>query len=148
MSYEMYVDGACRGNGKADAVGGWGVYVPNRDGGSDVELFGGEVGTTNNRMELKAAIEGIGYAKANSLENIDIYTDSNYVKQGITDWIKGWKRRNWANVKNRDLWEVLDKLNESVKPNWHWVRGHDVNEGNIKADQLANCGCDVAGADK
>lgn len=144
----LYVDGACRGNGKEDAIGGWGVY--SKDLG--IELCGGEPNTTNNKMELTAAIKALEYvAEKHAISimsgshNYIIFTDSNYVKQGITEWIHGWKRRDWANVKNVELWKRLDEMQSKVGINnitWQWVKGHSVSEGNNKADELANKGCD------
>lgn len=144
----FYVDGACRGNGKQDAIGGWGVYSKELG----VELCGGEPNTTNNRMELTAAIKSLDYiltahaiTLASGMHHYTIFTDSNYVKQGITEWIYGWKRREWVNVKNAELWQALDELQTRIgveNITWQWVKGHSVSEGNNKADELANKGCD------
>ncbi len=117
----LYVDGACRGN---PGLGGWGAYIVN--GQQEHKICGGEDHTTNNRMELTAAIEGILFC--DKQDKLVIYTDSKYVKQGITEWIHGWKKKNWKDVKNPDL--------------WHWVKGHAGHPGNEMADQLANLGAD------
>jgi ribonuclease HI len=125
-----------------------------------MSIHGGEIGTTNNRMELLAAIRTLQWIIKNrsidrSIDRKDpsankelykIHTDSNYVKEGITKWIIGWKKKNFVGVKNPDLWQLLDKLNVHMGKcvEWHWVRGHDISEGNIEADRLANLGCTVA----
>ncbi len=136
----VFTDGACSGN---PGAGGWGVVIVN---GNDIQKFNGfEPNTTNNRMELKAAIEGI---KKSSIEsNITLYTDSKYVKNGITDWIKNWKKNNWMTsskkpVKNKDLWKELDLLNDNSLVSWEWVKAHQENESeeyiyNNLADSLA-----------
>lgn len=127
---EIYTDGACSGN---PGPGGWGVIL--RYGDTEKELSGGEADTTNNRMELTAAIEAL---KALTKPcDVDLYTDSTYVKDGITRWIEGWKARGWKKVKNRDLWEELDSLNFKHNVAWHWVRGHDGHPENERADKLA-----------
>ena len=137
IDLHVYTDGACKGNGKPDAIGGWGIF----DKTTGFEFCGGKKGTTNNRMELTAAIKGMIFINNTKHDSANIYTDSNYVKQGITEWIHGWKKRNWSNVKNRDLWEKLDILNQDSNVKWNWVKGHSTDEGNIKADELANEGC-------
>jgi ribonuclease HI len=131
----IYADGACSGN---PGPGGWGVWMS--AGGREKELSGGEPLTTNNRMELMAAIQALRALKRPS--EVDLYTDSMYVRQGITEWLPRWKANGWRTtdrkpVKNRDLWEALD---EAMRPHavaWHWVRGHAGNEGNERADRLA-----------
>ena len=133
----IYTDGACRGN---PGEGGWGVYIIVNHT-TKKELFGYEENTTNNRMELTAAIESLNFFKES--KELDIFTDSNYVKQGITNWIVSWKKNNWSNkqkkpIKNIDLWKKLDYLNSFHKVRWYWVKGHDGNSGNEKADMLAN----------
>ena len=133
---EIYTDGACRGN---PGVGGWGVLL--RLGKHEKTLCGGEFETTNNRMELQAAIEGLAALKRHS--RVVLWTDSKYLRDGITDWIANWKRRNWrtaANkpVKNVDLWQRLDELTAQHEVTWEWVKGHAGNEGNEAADCLAN----------
>ena len=133
---EIYTDGACRGN---PGVGGWGVLL--RLGKHEKTLCGGEFETTNNRMELQAAIEGLAALKRHS--RVVLWTDSKYLRDGITDWIANWKRRNWrtaANkpVKNVDLWQRLDELTAQHDVTWEWVKGHAGNEGNEAADCLAN----------
>ena len=129
----LYVDGACRGN---PGLGGWGAYIVN--GQQEHKICGGEDHTTNNRMELTAAIEGILFC--DQQDKLVIYTDSNYVKQGITEWIHGWKKKNWKDVKNPDLWQKLDAVCQGREIEWHWVKGHAGHPGNEMADQLANQG--------
>ena len=133
---EIYTDGACSGN---PGPGGWGVLIRELDK-EDTEISGGEKDTTNNRMELLAAIKALESIENN--KEIIIYTDSNYVKDGITKWISNWKKNNWKTsnkkpVKNVDLWMKLDNAIQNKKINWKWVKGHDGNEGNEKADFLA-----------
>lgn len=131
-----YTDGACRGN---PGPGGWGVYL--RWGSHERELKGAEPETTNNRMELRAAIEAL-----NALTRpcrIELYTDSEYLRKGITEWLAAWKRRGWKTaarkpVRNRELWERLDELQARHRVSWHWVKGHSGNPGNERADALAN----------
>jgi ribonuclease HI len=135
---KIYTDGACKGN---PGVGGWGAIIM-RDG-KNIELFGGENETTNNRMELMAVIMALKKIPSN-LE-LTIYTDSTYVQKGISEWIKNWKVNNWRSsnkkpVKNKDLWVDLDEAVGSRKIYWEWVKGHAGNEGNEKADELANQG--------
>ena len=137
---EIYTDGACRGN---PGVGGWGAIL--RSGGRERELFGGELATTNNRMELTAAIRALEALKRRC--EVALYTDSQYVRQGITTWLADWKRRDWRTtdrkpVKNQDLWEQLDALATKHDVEWHWVRGHDGHPENERADALANRGID------
>ncbi len=137
---EIYTDGACRGN---PGVGGWGVLL--RSGGRERELYGGEPATTNNRMELTAAIRALEALKRRC--QVALYTDSQYVRHGITTWLKDWKRRNWRTssrkpVKNQDLWLQLDTLAAKHDIEWHWVRGHDGHPENERADVLANRGID------
>jgi ribonuclease HI len=136
----MYTDGACRGN---PGPGGWGVLLA--FGATERELFGGEADTTNNRMELTAAIRGLQAMKRRC--RVAIYTDSQYVRKGITEWIEQWKRRGWKTaakkaVKNEDLWRELDELVVGHDIEWHWVKGHSGHPGNERADQLANRGID------
>jgi len=131
----LYVDGACRGN---PGLGGWGAYVITEQG--EHKLFGGEPDTTNNRMELTAAIEGVSFCPADA--HLIIWTDSNYVKQGITEWIHGWKKKNWKDVKNPDLWQKLDAVCTGRNIEWNWIKGHAGLPGNEMADQLANLGAD------
>ncbi len=131
----LYVDGACRGN---PGLGGWGAYVITEQG--EHKLFGGEPDTTNNRMELTAAIEGVSFCPADA--HLIIWTDSNYVKQGITEWIHGWKKKNWKDVKNPDLWQKLDAVCTGRNIEWNWIKGHAGHPGNEMADQLANLGAD------
>lgn len=135
---EIYTDGACSGN---PGPGGWGVLI--RQGGEERSLCGGEPDTTNNRMEMQAAIEALRAVPEGG--KAVIVTDSSYVKNGITSWISGWKRRGWKTadnkpVKNQDLWQALDALQAGRKIDWRWVKGHAGNEGNEKADELARDG--------
>jgi ribonuclease HI len=134
----VYTDGACKGN---PGPGGWGALLT--WGGHQKELFGGEAMTTNNRMELTAVIEALAALKRGC--QVSIYTDSEYVKNGITTWIKGWKSRGWRTadrkpVKNVELWQRLETLEGQHHVEWHWVRGHTGNPGNERADLLANRG--------
>ncbi len=135
---EIYADGACKGN---PGPGGWGVWMLYN--GKEKTLRGGEALTTNNRMELTAVIRALEALKRPC--SVKIYTDSSYVQKGITEWIIGWKARNWRTadknpVKNDDLWKVLDVLATHHIIEWIWVRGHDGNDGNERADSLANEG--------
>ena len=137
---ELFTDGACRGN---PGPGGWGVLM--NFGSASKELCGGALDTTNNRMELKAAIEGLN-ALSEDCE-VTLYTDSKYVLKGITEWLTGWKAKGWKTaakkpVKNTDLWQELDKANNQHKVNWVWIKGHSGHPGNEKADELANKGID------
>jgi len=134
----MYTDGACKGN---PGPGGWGVWL--RSGDHAKELFGGDKLTTNNRMELTAVIQGLQALTRPC--RIELYTDSQYVRQGITEWIHNWKRRNWVTadrkpVKNADLWRALDEATRRHQIEWHWVKGHAGDPGNERADALANAG--------
>lgn len=134
-----YTDGACKGN---PGAGGWGAHLIFSDGDTQ-DLYGGEPETTNNRMELMGAIEALKHSSANI--TLEIWTDSSYVKNGITDWIDGWKKRGWKTagkkpVANQDLWQQLDALRQDRQVEWHWVKGHAGHAGNEKADELANLG--------
>lgn len=134
----IWTDGACSGN---PGPGGWGALL--RWNGHEKELKGGEADTTNNRMELTAAAEALEALKRPSL--VDLYTDSQYVRGGITQWLAKWKVNNWRTadrkpVKNVDLWQRLDAARERHEVTWHWVRGHAGSEGNERADELANQG--------
>jgi ribonuclease HI len=135
---EIYSDGACRGN---PGPGGWGVLL--RSNGAEKELYGGEAQTTNNRMELMAAIRALEALKRPS--RVKLYTDSIYVMKGITTWIHAWKRKGWRTadkkpVKNDDLWRQLDELRNRHEIEWHWVKGHAGHPENERADELANRG--------
>lgn len=137
---DLFTDGACRGN---PGNGGWGVLL--RYGGHEKELYGGERETTNNRMELTAVIMGLKQLRRPC--RVRITTDSKYVMQGATEWLEGWKRRNWRTaakkpVLNQDLWRRLDCLAAEHEIDWHWVRGHSGHPENEKADRLANRGID------
>lgn len=137
---EMYTDGACKGN---PGPGGWGVLL--LSGKHRKELFGGELDTTNNQMELKAAIEGLRALKKPS--KVTLYTDSQYVKNGIESWISNWKMNNWKTsakkpVKNAELWRALDAMCQSHQIEWRWVKGHSGHVENDIADALANKGVD------
>lgn len=134
----IYTDGACKGN---PGAGGWGVLL--RYDGRTRELFGGETHTTNNRMELTAVIRALEALKRRC--KVRLHTDSQYVQQGISVWIHGWKKRRWRTadnkpVKNEDLWRQLDDLAARHEIQWVWVRGHAGNDGNEQADALANRG--------
>ena len=136
----LFTDGACRGN---PGPGGWGVLM--RYGTVEKKLHGGEGHTTNNRMELMAAIQGLSALKEKCI--VDITTDSNYVRDCVTKWIHDWKKRNWKTadkkpVKNQDLWERLDALVAQHQVTWHWVKGHSGHVENEIADELANKGID------
>ena len=131
----LYVDGACKGN---PGLGGWGAYIITEQG--EHKLCGGEPETTNNRMELTAAIEGIAFCPTDA--RLIIWTDSNYVKQGITEWIHGWKKKNWKDIKNPDLWKKLDATCANREIEWNWIKGHAGHAGNEMADQLANLGAE------
>jgi ribonuclease HI len=140
---EIYSDGACRGN---PGPGGWGVLL--RCDGREKELWGGEAATTNNRMELMAAIRALEALKRPS--RVELYTDSLYVMKGISTWIRDWKRRGWRTadkkpVKNEDLWRRLDELAAKHDIGWHWVRGHAGHPENERADELANRGIPASG---
>lgn len=134
----IYTDGACKGN---PGPGGWGAWL--RSGTHERELCGGEALTTNNRMELTAVIKGLTALKTPC--EVALFTDSQYVRKGITEWIHGWKARGWLTadkkpVKNADLWRDLDEACARHRIEWHWVRGHAGDPGNEKADALANAG--------
>ena len=136
----IYTDGACKGN---PGPGGWGVFLSYQ--GKQKELCGGELDTTNNRMELMAAIKGLSSLKRDC--EVELYTDSQYVKKGINEWMDGWKKRGWKTaakkpVKNKDLWIALDECVQQHQVEWKWVKGHSGDPGNEKADDLANQGVD------
>ena len=136
----IYTDGACRGN---PGPGGWGALI--RLDAIEKEIFGGQVDTTNNQMELTAAIEGLAALKERC--SVELYTDSKYVMDGITQWIQNWKKNNWRtaakkDVKNKELWQKLDQLISQHQVQWHWVKGHSGDAGNETADFLANKGID------
>jgi ribonuclease HI len=138
----IYTDGACKGN---PGPGGWGVWL--RSGVHEKELFGGEKLTTNQRMELTAAIEALSALRKPC--SVVLYTDSKYVMDGITGWIKGWKRNGWQTaakrpVKNADLWQALDTSSARHQVEWRWVKGHSGDLGNERADALANAGAELA----
>jgi len=144
---DIWTDGACKGN---PGVGGWGAWM--RTESHERELFGGEVLTTNNRMELTAVIEGLRALKRPCA--VTLHVDSTYVMHGITSWLAGWKRNGWRTsdkrpVKNQDLWQELEVELERHQVTWEWVKGHAGDPGNERADELANRGVDAvrAGAD-
>lgn len=134
----IYTDGACSGN---PGPGGWGAIL--RFGAHEKELNGGDFETTNNRMELTAAIEALNALRRPCI--VDLFTDSQYVKGGITGWIEGWKRNGWKTaakkpVKNIELWQALEEARARHKVNWHWVKGHAGHPDNERADELARQG--------
>ena len=136
----IYTDGACRGN---PGPGGWGALI--QFDSMEKEIFGGKNDTTNNQMELLAAIEGL--ATLTEPCSVELFTDSKYVMDGITQWIKNWKKNNWKtaakkDVKNKELWKKLDHLISKHQVQWHWVKGHSGDAGNETADLLANKGID------
>ena len=136
----IYTDGACRGN---PGPGGWGALI--KFDTAEKEIFGGQNNTTNNQMELSAAIEGLSILKEPC--NVELFTDSKYVMDGITQWIQNWKKNNWKTsakkeVKNKELWQQLDQLMSYHQVQWHWVKGHSGDPGNEIADLLANKGID------
>ncbi|CAJ93555.1 ribonuclease HI [Cupriavidus necator] len=139
----IYSDGACKGN---PGRGGWGAVLV--AGASEKEMFGGEPNTTNNRMEMTAVIEALRALKRPCV--VRVYTDSQYVQKGISEWLPGWKARGWKTadkkpVKNADLWQELDTLAQPHQISWHWVRGHNGHPGNERADALANRGVESIG---
>lgn len=143
---EMYTDGACRGN---PGKGGWGVLL--RYGDNERRLYGGEILTTNNRMELTAVIEGLNALTRLGCD-VHIVSDSRYVLSGITEWLPNWKKRNWKTagkkpVMNADLWLQLDELAARHKITWEWVKGHSGHAENDIADELANLGIDELPSD-
>ena len=138
---DIYTDGACRGN---PGPGGWGALLIN--GERERELSGAESATTNNRMELLAVINALRALKRRV--SARVYTDSQYVRLGMTEWLTGWKARGWRTadrkpVKNQDLWEQLDELAAGHNIDWHWVKGHSGVPGNERCDQLANAAIDA-----
>ncbi|SEG00587.1 ribonuclease HI [Marinobacterium lutimaris] len=140
---EIFTDGACKGN---PGPGGWGAVM--RSGGHEKELYGGAPNTTNNRMEMMAAIEAL--KALNQRCHVKLTTDSQYLRKGITEWIAGWKRKGWKTasrqpVKNAELWQELDKLVAGHEIEWHWVKGHSGHPENERADQLANKGVEEFG---
>ena len=137
-SVDIYTDGACKGN---PGPGGWGALL--RYGKHERELFGGEIATTNHRMELTAVIEALRALKRPS--QVVVHTDSQYVQKGVTEWLRNWKQRGWKTadrkpVKNEDLWRALDALLATHRISWRWVRGHSGHPENERADALANRG--------
>lgn len=137
---EIYTDGACRGN---PGPGGWGVVM--FASGRQKELRGGVADTTNNRMELTAAIQGLAALKRPC--SVTVYTDSEYLRRGITEWLESWQNSGWRTagkkpVKNADLWKDLGTLAAKHKVEWRWVKAHSGNPGNERADQLANLGAE------
>jgi len=136
----IYTDGACRGN---PGPGGWGALI--KFDSAEKGIFGGQTDTTNNQMELLAAIEGLAILKESC--SVELFTDSKYVMDGITQWIQNWKKNNWRtaakkDVKNKELWQKLDQLISHHQVQWHWVKGHSGDAGNETADLLANKGID------
>ena len=139
----IYTDGACKGN---PGPGGWGALMKYKD--TEKEFCGGETQTTNNRMEMKAAIEALSQLKRPC--DVVLTTDSQYLRKGITEWIDNWKKRGWKTtakkpVKNADLWQQLDELAQKHNITWNWVKGHSGHAENERADELANQGIELAG---
>ncbi len=137
----LYSDGACKGN---PGIGGWGVLLVYK--GQEKTLCGGERETTNNRMELMAVIQGLSALKRACV--VAVYTDSQYVQKGISEWLVNWKARGWKTaakkpVKNVDLWQLLDTETQKHQVSWHWVKGHAGHPGNERADELANMGIET-----
>ncbi len=137
MGYKVYTDGGCSGN---PGPGGWG-FVLLKDDEFLLESSGGEKYTTNNKMEMTAVIEALSYLKDNGIDEAEIYADSQYVVNGITTWINGWKKNGWRTagkqeVKNSDLWKEIDRLNSELSLTWIWVKGHAGIEWNERVDQL------------
>ena len=133
---EIFTDGSCKGN---PGAGGWAALL--RNGVNEKEIYGGEQETTNNRMELTAVIEALRALKSSC--EVELYSDSKYVIDGITQWIHGWKKRGWKNaskdpVKNQDLWQALDEEASRHKISWHWVKGHDGHFENERVDEIAS----------
>ncbi len=138
MKVEIFTDGACSGN---PGPGGWGAVL--RYGDHEKEMNGGEVETTNNRMEMMAVIEALSALKKPC--HVDLYTDCVYVKDGVTKWLEGWKDKNWRTaskkpVKNQDLWERIDSAIQRHNIEWHWIKGHAGHPENERADELARAG--------
>lgn len=136
----IYTDGACRGN---PGPGGWGAILSYGD--TEKEMYGAEPDTTNNRMELTAAIMALNALSRGC--SVELYTDSQYVRQGVLEWMANWKKRGWKTaakkpVKNQDLWQALDSAMSRHDINWHWVKGHAGVPGNERADELANVAID------
>ena len=139
---QLFTDGACSGN---PGPGGWGVILRYR--GTEKELYGGETPTTNNRMEMMAVLSGLNALTRPCV--VEVYTDSEYVKKGMTEWLRGWKARGWKTadkkpVKNDDLWKALDEAAGRHQVSWHWVRGHAGHPENERADELARRGAKEA----
>lgn len=142
LQVEIWTDGACKGN---PGLGGWGVLM--RYNHHRKELYGAQSSTTNNRMELTAVIEALKALTKPCV--VVLHTDSQYVQKGMTEWLPGWKARGWRTasrqpVKNADLWQLLDELSQAHQIEWRWVRGHDGDPGNERADELANLGVEQA----
>ena len=141
VDVEIYTDGACRGN---PGPGGWAALL--RTGKNELMVNGAEPDSTNNRMDLRAAIEGLATLKRSSV--VSITTDSQYVKQGVLSWVEKWKLNGWKtasrkDVKNKDLWQELDELNNMHQVSWYWVKGHSGHAENERVDQAANLAIDL-----
>jgi ribonuclease HI len=133
LSYKVtvYTDGACKGN---PGIGGWGAILTHKE--ITKEIYGYEQETTNNRMELTAVIRALSALKRNCI--VELYTDSTYVQKGMSEWIEGWIKKDWKSVKNVDLWKQLYELAQQHTISWHWVKAHNGNQLNERADYLAN----------
>lgn len=144
---EIYTDGACRGNQHANNSGGWGVVIKDTSNGKARNAWGHRRDTTNNRMEMTAAIKALEFISARPRSEVTIYSDSNLLIKGMNDWLTGWKAKGWKTasrkpVENVDLWKHLDKLSQQHDLTWQHVAGHAGNDGNELADVLANRGAD------
>ncbi|MCT7655418.1 ribonuclease HI [Oceanimonas sp. NS1] len=144
---EIYTDGACRGNQHSNNSGGWGYVIKDTDTGKARHAWGHERNTTNNRMEMTAAIKALHVIRNRSRSVVTLHSDSNLLIKGMTEWLTGWKARGWKTaarkpVENIDLWERLDELSQGHEVTWVHVKGHAGNAGNEQADTLANRGAD------
>ncbi|MET0118950.1 MAG: ribonuclease HI [Sedimenticola sp.] len=144
---DIYTDGACRGNQHAFNMGGWGYVITDKVSGRSRHCWGHEQNTTNNRMEMTATIKALHAIRNRPKSDVTVYSDSNLIIKGMTEWLSGWKAKGWRNaskkpVENKDLWLQLDELSALHNVTWQHVKGHNGNKGNEIADQLANRGAD------